>query len=249
MFIILKKDLKFIFVLYSRRRDDMFLKEIPVWERPREKLMYNGVDTLSNQELIAILLRTGSKEQNVLELSEKILVELESIADMSSVSINELTQIKGIGLSKAITLLAAVELGKRINSFVKPTVKVNSPSDVYRLLKNDFQHKDQEYFIGIYLNSQSEMVAKKIITIGNNNSTIFDNKELLKWALKYHAAGVIIAHNHPSGNSNPSLADIKITKVLIEQANLLEINLLDHIIIGKDYYSFQHKTDLFKNKV
>lgn len=223
----------------------MFLKEIPIWDRPREKLMYNGPKSLSNQELIAIILRTGSKKQNVLELSEKILLKLESIADMSNLSINELTEIKGIGSSKAIAILAAVELGRRVNNFTKPNIKINNVEDVYRVLKPELANKLQEHFVGIYLNSQGEMIAKKIITIGNNNSTIFDHKELLKWALKYHSAGVIIAHNHPSGNSNPSIADIEITKRLIDQARILDINLLDHIIIGNKYYSFKAKTNLF----
>lgn len=227
----------------------MFLKEIPVWDRPREKLMYNGPKSLTNQELIAIILRTGSKEQNVLELSEKILLKLESIADMSNLSINELTEIKGIGSSKAITILAAVELGRRVNNFVKPNIKINNAEDIYRILKPDLANKLQEYFVGIYLNSQGEMIAKKIITIGNNNSTIFDHKELLKWALKYHAAGVIIAHNHPSGNSTPSIADIEVTKTFIEQAKILEINLLDHIIIGNDFFSFKCKTNLFNKNL
>lgn len=224
----------------------MFLKEIPIWDRPREKLMYNGASTLTNQELIAIILRTGSKNQNVLELSEKILLELESIGEMSSISINELIKIKGIGNSKAITILAAIELGKRVSNFVKPTAKINTPEDVYKLIKADLANKQQEYFVGIYLNNKSEVIAKKIITIGNNNSTIFDHKELLKWGLKYNSAGIIIAHNHPSGNFNPSKADVEITKLLIEQSKLLEMNLLDHIIIGDGYYSFQHKTGIFR---
>lgn len=227
----------------------MFLKEIPIWERPREKLLYNGASNLTNQELIAIILRTGTKNQNVLELSEKVLLELESIGDMKSISITELMNIKGIGLSKAITLVAAVELGRRVSNFVSPTYKINDGKDVFNLLKDEFQHKDQEHFVGIYLNNQGEMLAKKIITIGNNSQTIFDHKELLKWALKYNAAGLIIAHNHPSGNPHPSKADMIVTKKLIEQANLLEINFLDHIIIGKNFYSFRQSTDLFKKSI
>ncbi len=225
----------------------MFLKEIPIWDRPREKLLYNGASSLSNQELIAIILRTGSKEQNVLELSEKILLKLESIADMSTLSINELTEIKGIGSSKAISILAAVELGRRVSNFVKPNIKIKSAKDVYNILKSELINKQQEHFVGIYLNGQGEIIAKKIITIGNNYSTIFDNKELLKWAMKYHAAGVIIAHNHPSGNCNPSIADVEMTKRLIKQSKLLDINLLDHIIIGNNFYSFKKNTKLFEN--
>lgn len=222
------------------------LKDQPNWDMPREKALLKGIGSLSDVELVAILLRTGNKEQNVLELAKLIIGELENITDLSTLSINELTSIKGVGLSKAITIVAAVELGKRVVDYHTERIKITSSLDIFNLLKSEMKLFQQEHFMGIYLNTKAEIIAKKIITIGSVNQTVFDTKELFKWAMKLSASAIIIVHNHPSGDSTPSEQDIIMTKLIIEQSQIVDIPVIDHVIIGRKYFSFREKTKLFR---
>lgn len=215
------------------------VKEMPLAERPRERLLKYGAKSLANYELLAIVLGTGSKNESVLDSAKNILIKIEDLNALNEVTVNELMKIKGIGKAKAITILAAIELGKRVNQPVSNNVKINNSKHAFDLLKDTLQNEKQENLVCIYLNNNSELINIKTITIGSINNTVFNPKDILKWALKYSSVAIIIAHNHPSGNVMPSREDIIVTKNIVHAAELLDIMVIDHIIIGKNkYYSF-----------
>jgi len=215
------------------------VKEMPLNERPRERLLKYGVKSLANHELLAIILRTGSNKLSVIDLSKELLFQYQSLDKLNEATVEELKAIKGIGNAKAIEVLAAIELGKRINVPNVPTVSISSPFQSYLYLKDSMQHESQENLVCVFLNNQSEVIANKVITIGTLNHTIFNPRDILRWALKLSAAGLIIAHNHPSGNPEPSNQDLNVTKKIIQAAKLVDIIIIDHIIIGKNrYFSF-----------
>ena len=219
----------------------MILKEVPYQEWPREKALREGFDKLSNIELLSIFLRTGTKETNVLGLSANIMYHMDNITDLAKISINELLEIKGIGSAKAITLLAAIELGRRIQNYEFNEISFRSPLEIYRFFKIRVSELQQEHFYAIYLNAKGKVMNYRLISIGTINSTVCDSKEVFKWALKLKASAIILVHNHPSGNSSPSENDIMITKDLERKAKILDIVVLDHIIVGNGYYSFSEK--------
>lgn len=218
------------------------LKEMPIEERPRERLKVFGPTALANYELLAIIIRTGSLKKSVLDLAKELLIKFKSLDKINEATITELMQISGIGEAKAISLLASIELGKRINLPVNSLITIKSPTDSYNYLKDNLQHLNQENLVALYLNSKSEVLALRTVTIGSLNQTIFNIKDILKWALKYSAAGLIVAHNHPSGDPSPSRQDIESTQALINAAKLMDVIIVDHIIIGKNRYcSFKEK--------
>lgn len=212
------------------------LKEMPIDERPRERLLKYGPSSLANYELLAIIMRTGSYNKSVLDISKELLIKFQSLDQINEATIAELTKINGIGEAKAISLLAAIELGKRINVPIKKVIAIKSSFDSYNYLKDNLQHLNQENLVALYLNSKSEVITLKTVTIGTLNQTIFNIKDILKWALKYSAAGLIVAHNHPSGDPAPSRQDIESTYALVKAAKLMDIIIVDHIIIGKNKY-------------
>ncbi|MCK5762061.1 MAG: DNA repair protein RadC [Candidatus Izimaplasma sp.] len=219
------------------------IKEIPVNERPRERFLKYPATTIANHELIAIILRTGSKQESVLELSKRVLYKYDSLKELSNAPIKDLMKIRGIGTSKAIELLAAFELGKRVlkENFISQ-VQLHSPESIYLYLKDDMEMKNQEHFIALYLNTKGELVKKETLFIGSLNSSLIHPRELFKHAVLNSAASIIVSHNHPSGDPTPSVQDIEITKMLHKNSIMMDIELLDHIIIGKDrYYSFKEK--------
>jgi DNA repair protein RadC len=201
-----------------------FIKEMPNQERPRERFMNHGADILLTHELIAIILRTGSREDSVLELSKKILYQAKTLKELSLMDITDLTKIKGIGPSKAIQLLASFELGKRMHSEnYKKRLKVHHPESIYLYLKDKLELKTQEHLIGLFL-----------------NTSVVHPREIFKEAVKVSAASIVIAHNHPSGDPSPSAQDIEITKRLHQNGLMMDIEVLDHIIIGQNkYFSFK----------
>jgi DNA repair protein RadC len=215
------------------------LKEMPIDEQPRERLQRFGVHSLATHELLAIIIRTGCKKQSALDVAKALLFHFESINHLNEATISELMQIKGIGKAKAIEVLAAIELGKRINMPVTPKVLISSPQQSFLFLKDSMQHLSQENLVCLYLNVKSEIIAQKVITIGTISNTIFNPRDILKWGLKLSATAIIVAHNHPSGNPEPSIEDFMVTKRLIQASKLLDIMIVDHIVIGKNaYYSF-----------
>ncbi len=222
------------------------LREVPTFEHPREKALKYGIKSLSNSELLAIILRTGTKDKNVLKLSHDLLNNLSSLHDLLEISIPELTAFDGIGITKAITLLASIELGNRIVSECNNSKIIINAEDVYNTMKSKVQGLKEEVLYGIYLNSKSKIVAIKELTKGNLNSTIIDGKLVFKWAYKLSTPAIILVHNHPSGDPHPSIQDLKYTEIIIKQASIAGFVILDHIIIGTDYYSMKKNEKFFK---
>ena len=224
------------------------IREMNQTERPRERLISFGAHALSNEELLAILLSTGTKDHSVLALAHEVLTRIENLSDMKRLTVQEFMHIRGIKTAKATTLIAAIELGRRL---AKPTTeikpKITSAYDVYYMLSPDLQHLDQEHFIVLYLNVKSELIKEETIYIGTLNQMIIHPRDIFKKAIQYAAAAMLFVHNHPSGNSEPSKADINTTNQLIRAAEIMGIDVIDHLIIGKqEFYSIKqaHKTTL-----
>lgn len=218
----------------------MKIKELPKNERPREKLLRYGVSNLSNEDLISIILGTGTKNINVRELSINILNKIKSLNDLNSLSIKELTSVKGIGEVKAINLVAAIELGKRVNNLIiENKILLNNSKLVNRYFSNLIVDSKQEELLVILVNRAKKMIDYKIMFKGTDSSSLVSIKEILNYAIVNRASGIIIMHNHPSGTLMPSSADNELTARLSEAAKLIEIPLLDHIITcGKSFYSY-----------
>ena len=218
----------------------MKLKEIPKNERPRERLIKYGAENLSNEDLISIILGTGTKDINVRELSIKILNQIKSLNDLSNLTVKELTSIKGIGEAKAINLLAAIELVKRVNNLVIDNkISLNNSEKVNKYFSNLIVKSKQEELLVILVNNMKKMIDYKIMFKGTDTSSLVSIKEILNYAITNHASGIIIMHNHPSCNPEPSNADKLLTNKLLASSNIVEVPLLDHIITcGKYYYSF-----------
>ena len=215
------------------------IKNLQLNLRPRERLKKYGVNSLGDDELLAILIATGSKELSCKELAVEIINKVEKINNLENITIEELTSINGIGEAKAITIIAALELGKRVLKKDEQKVKIDNSKIVYDLFKYDFINCYQEKFIALFLDNKKNLIKAKTIFVGTLSSSTVHPREIFKLAIKLSASAIIVIHNHPSGNSNPSEADISLTKRLIEIGNLMGIIVLDHIIIGyKNYYSY-----------
>ena len=219
---------------------EMKLKTLPKNEMPRERLVQYGVNSLSNEELLSIIFRTGVKDISVKDVSNNVLSSVDSIQDLANISIEELSCIKGVGLVKAITLLASLELGKRVYSKrVENNILLNNTLLVHETFKSLFKSLLQEKFLVIYLNTKKELIGYDILFVGTLDSTSFHPREVLKGAIKKSASAIIVMHNHPSGTVTPSNNDTILTKQLIGACELVGIPLLDHLITnGSDYYSF-----------
>lgn len=210
---------------------------------PRERLLSLGADQLSHQELLAILLRTGTKKMPVLELATQIIQNLTHLADLQDLSVQELQQISGIGQVKAVEIKAMLELAKRIyqSDYVKQE-KILSSERVARKMMLEFGDKKQEHLVALYLDSQNRLIEQRIIFIGGVRRSIADAREVLHYACKNMATSLIIVHNHPSGVVNPSDSDIDFTKKMRRSCQDLGVLFLDHIIVGReDYYSFREE--------
>lgn len=211
----------------------MMIRDVHLADRPRERLIRQGADSLSNQELIAILLRTGTKEESVLMLANRILQSFDKIQDLKDATLEEMMSVKGVGQAKAVQILAAVEIGKRLyRKHSEGRYVIKSPEDVAAFLMTDMSSLLQEHFVVLFLNVKNEVLHKQTIFIGSLNSSIVHPREIYREAVKRSAASIIAAHNHPSGNPSPSPEDIDVTKRLVEAGSIIGIDLLDHIIIG-----------------
>lgn len=210
-------------------------------DRPREKLMLKGKGQLSKAELIAILIGSGNREESAVQLSQHILNSVKNnLAELSNLSVKDLMQFKGIGEAKAISIVAALELGKRrLSEGVETKKKIKSSEDAFHSLYAELSDKTYEEF-WIILLDRANQVSKKInISEGGMAGTVADPKKIFKMALDNNASSIILAHNHPSNNLKPSQNDISLTKKLKNAGNLLDVQVLDHLIIGNDsYYSF-----------
>ena len=220
----------------------MKIKNYPQEERPREKAYYYGIESLNNVELLALILRTGNKQESALELAQRVINEVGGLAYLKDVTYHQLVLIKGIKKAKAIEILAVVELTKRLKQpqSIMPVIK--EPKDGYNLVKDKLMFEQQERVIILCLNSRLEVMKEKTVFIGSNNISIISGRELFKEALICGSSRIMVIHNHPSGNPAPSLQDIETTKRLYKMAEELEIEVIDHLIIGrKKFYSFASK--------
>lgn len=217
------------------------IKEWSVQDRPREKYAKNGAIALSDAELIAILLRTGNSAESAVDLAKKLLAVSEnSLNNLSDMSLRELSQIKGIGQAKAITLLSAFELGKRIRAEkVEESLQIRNSRDVVNLMQDKIAYLDHEEFWAIYLNQANRILQTCQISKGGISSTGVDTRIVIQEAVLNKATQIILCHNHPSGSVRPSRADILLTEKLHHAAGLMDLLMVDHIIIHKErYYSF-----------
>jgi DNA repair protein RadC len=221
----------------------MMLRDVPQNDRPRERFIQNGPQSVSNQELLAILLGTGTKEESVLQLANRLLVYFEGLRMLKDTSLEELMAVKGIGKAKAVQLLASVELGRRIHNLTfEDRYVIRSPEDGAKYVMEELRFLSQEHFVCLYLNTKNQVMHKQTVFIGSLNASIVHPREVFKEALRRSAASLICVHNHPSGDPTPSREDIEVTRRLVECGQMLGIEVLDHLIIGeKKYVSLKEK--------
>jgi len=215
------------------------IKEWPEGERPRERLVKHGAESLSNSELLAIILRTGSRGETVLELANKLIAKYKgNLRNLFSADVNELNKIKGVGTTKAVQIKAVFELVKRINSGSSKKIEISSPQDVSNFLMSKMKFLDKETFVILCLNTRNKLIdsSEIKISVGSLNTNIVDPREIFKVALSKNAASIILAHNHPSGDPEPSDGDIEVTKRIVEAGKLIGIDVTDHVIIGENKF-------------
>jgi len=218
----------------------MKIKDIPWFNRPGFKLTRNGVHSLDDAELLAIIFGIGNKDENAIELSNRLLKKY-NLNKIEHLSVKELAkELKSY--NKSLQLLSLIELSKRYNKLVNNGfhLSIRSSKDVYNILNNELSNLKKEKVIGLYLDTKNKIIKKENLSLGILDSSLIHPRELFNVALKESAKSVILIHNHPSGDANPSEEDISLTKNLIEAGNLIGINFLDHVIIGKrNFYSFK----------
>ena len=221
---------------------DMKMKELSLDERPREKMLEKGTDALSNAELLAILLRTGTGGMNVVETARELLAGCGNrINEVAGMSTERLCQMKGIGPGKAVSIAAAFELGRRCAAEAarEQHTSISSPKDAVRLLLPHLRDLDHEECWVLFLNRANYLINKERITVGSGDATLIDIRTIIRRAIEKKATGIILSHNHPSGNAMPGKADIEETARLKKALGTCDISLIDHIVIAsKSYYSF-----------
>ena len=214
------------------QEDKIRILDMQKEDRPRERLVKKGPASLSDSELLAIILRTGSRKENVLNLSQRILNQY-NFKQLSRINLTQLMKVHGIKESKAAQISACFEIARRLESRteeIKP--KINSPEDVYRLIYPRLREEKKEIFIEICLDTKNQVIKEETISIGSLNANVVHPREVFRTALAESAAHIIVAHNHPSGDPAPSREDIEITRKLVETGSIMGITVLDHVIIG-----------------
>ena len=216
------------------------IKDLPLDERPREKLKNMGAESLSNEELIAIILRCGNKEESVKDLAIRLVKTLDTFHDFNSITYQDLIKIKGIKEAKAISLLASIELGRRLVN-TKPTAKtkIKSAEEIYFMFKPQIINLKQEKLFALFLNTKNEIITYETIFIGTQNKSITHPREIFNSAIKNSAVKFILIHNHPTGDVTPSKEDILFTENIENIGKMMQIPLIDHIIISETrFFSF-----------
>ena len=209
------------------------IHDLPVSERPRERLLKFGPEVLSAQEILALILGKGGPGESVMVTSQKLLSKFGSLKGIASASIEELMKVKGIGYAKACQIKAALEIGKRLEGYESEIqIGMESPKDVVKLVKGRLKDKKKEYFLALLLDARNRLIRTAEISIGSLNASIVHPREVFKEAISASAASVIFVHNHPSGDPEPSDDDIALTKRLVEVGKIIDIEVLDHIIVG-----------------
>lgn len=223
------------------------IHDLPVSERPRERLQKYGAEQLSAQELLSLVLGRGISGESVTVTSQRLLSQFKNLKGISEASLEQLSQVKGIGPAKASQLLAVFELAKRVDSANKSGKNsvVKTPEDVIILLEGRLKGKKKEHFLAILLDTRGHHIKTAEISVGSLDTSIVHPREVFKEALSASAASVIFVHNHPSGETEPSDDDISLTKRLVEAGGIMGIDVLDHIIIGNDSYKSLKRESYF----
>lgn len=218
-------------------KNPLLIRDFPKDDRPRERFIKDGPNSLSTPELLAIVLRTGTKNESVLQISNQLLMKFEGLRNLMNASVEEISNLKGIGEAKAIQLLASFELGKRINRLqFDERLSIKSPDDCAKFMMDEMRFLEQEHFVCLYLNTKNQIITRETIFKGSLNASIVHPREVFKEACRRSASSIICLHNHPSGDPTPSREDIEVTKRLVECGKIIGIELLDHIIIGEHKY-------------
>ena len=216
------------------------IKELPPELRPRERLLAEGPEALSSAELLGILLGIGSKERTAVELAQEVISDSGGLFGLHGVGVHDLQDVHGIGEAKACIVLAAVEFGKRLGRVRNPGRPViSSPEDVDGLLRGRIAHLDRENFVVVLLNTKNEVLGFPTVSVGTLSASLVHPREVFKPAIRASAAGVILAHNHPSGRVGPSREDREVTRRLKEASEIIGIEVLDHVILGDRYFSMK----------
>lgn len=227
--------------------DSLTMKDLPETERPTEKLLSGGVETLSNAELLAVIIRTGSKDCTAIEISKKILaLDQRGLIFLTDVTIEELKTIPGIGNTKAAQILSAIEIGRRLsyNKAVEK-IRINSPRSIANIYMDEMRYFHKEHFRVILLDTKNQIISTEEISIGTLNASIVHPRDVFKVAIKKNANSIILIHNHPSGDVTPSREDINISLRLEEVGRIVGIKVLDHIILGDNQYISLKKENYF----
>ena len=228
----------------SKKPYNLRIRDLPEEEKPREKLRKHGPAALKNYELMAVILGKGTKREGILELSQRIMAQYGEQAIFTEGDVGKIEKVLGLSPVQACQVVAAFELGKRL--FGRPTeIFLRSPEEVFEYAK-DMARLKQEHLRGLYLDTRNRLVRDEVITIGTLNESLAHPREIFHPAVETHAAAIILVHNHPSGDPFPSRDDIELTKQIYEASRLMEIEILDHVIIGnKRYYSLKENTEIW----
>lgn len=219
----------------------MNFSSVPEYLRPREKALKYGIKKLTDYELLAIFLRTGSKDFNVMDLSQLIIDQVKGIANIKENNLELIKEIKGIGEVKLLELQSLIELSERLNQVnVQKFYYANNPETIFELYRKRFEDSKQECFVVLALNAKNAIIADKVIFMGSLSHSVVHPREVFKYIVKHSASSFICLHNHPSGDVTPSDQDLEVTKSLYDISMIMGIPLLDHIIVGHNkYYSFK----------
>ncbi len=223
----------------------MKIKDISPENRPRERLQLQGPSALSNAELLALILKSGTKKENVLEICNKLISKY-SLDGLAQATLPELIQEHGIGKAKACQIVALFELYKRTKSVQREKLQIKSAQDIANIYLPKLQPLNKEQFVVVYLDARNRIISDEIITLGTVNASLIHPREVFHGAIKNLASAIIVIHNHPSGDPTPSKEDLEITQRLEQTSKIVGIRLLDHLIIGKTYWSYKNQ-ESFKN--
>lgn len=221
----------------------MKVKQLMKEERPREKAIQYGIKSLSNRELLAILLGNGTQKKSVLELADEVLIKVGTMGDLATISLHELMGVKGIKEAKAVSLLAAFEVGRRIGyEKVRKKIQITCVEDVVEWLRQEIGYQKQEHFLVVFLNQKNQVICYRTMFIGTLTNASVHPREIYQEAIRLGCARILCAHNHPSGDPTPSQADIELTMRIEESGHMVAIPLMDHVIIARNsYISFRQK--------